>query len=177
MITKLQRLAGFDAVIMPGFGERMMTPEQEVLENVEACLAPMGAIRPSLPVPGGSDWAGTLEAVHRKLGSVDFGFVPGRGVFGHPMGPQGGAASIRQAWDACVQGLSIGRHALSNPELKAAIETFGAGQMPISEPAGAGGGGPAPAAEGLAPIPAEPGRDPAAGPALRGRSGRCTRGA
>jgi ribulose-bisphosphate carboxylase large chain len=125
VITKLQRLVGFDAVIMPGFGERMMTPEQEVIENVAACLAPMGSLRPCLPVPGGSDWAGTLETVYRKVGSVDFGFVPGRGVFGHPMGPEGGAASIRQAWDACLRGISVAEHALTNPELQAAVDAFG----------------------------------------------------
>jgi ribulose-bisphosphate carboxylase large chain len=125
VITKLQRLAGFDAVIMPGFGDRMMTSEAEVLENVEACSAEMGPIRASLPVPGGSDWAGTLDSVYRKVGSVDFGFVPGRGVFGHPMGPEGGAASIRQAWDACARGVPVHCHAETNPELRAAIDTFG----------------------------------------------------
>jgi ribulose-bisphosphate carboxylase large chain len=125
VLTRLQRLAGFDSVIMPGFGPRMMTPESEVLECVRACLEPMGSIKPCLPVPGGSDWAGTLEGVYRKVGSVDFGFVPGRGVFGHPMGPTGGAASIRQAWDAIARGIPITEHAARYPELQAALETFG----------------------------------------------------
>jgi ribulose-bisphosphate carboxylase large chain len=129
VITKLQRLVGFDAVIMPGFGERMMTPEQEVLDNVEACLGPMGSIRPCLPVPGGSDWAGTLERVFRKVGSVDFGFVPGRGVFGHPMGPAAGASSIRQAWDALESGVPFADHARASPELRAAIDAFGAASL------------------------------------------------
>ena len=125
VLTRLQRLAGFDSVIMPGFGPRMMTPESEVLDCVRACLEPMGAIKPCLPVPGGSDWAGTLEGVYRKVGSVDFGFVPGRGVFGHPMGPAGGAASIRQAWDAIARGIPITEHAATHPELAAAMEAFG----------------------------------------------------
>jgi ribulose-bisphosphate carboxylase large chain len=125
VFTRLQRLAGFDSIIMPGFGGRMMTPEAEVLDNVRACLEPMGPIKPSLPVPGGSDWAGTLETVYRKVGSVDFGFVPGRGVFGHPMGPRGGAASIRQAWEAIAQGIPIVEYATTHPELQAALEAFG----------------------------------------------------
>lgn len=99
VITRLQRLAGADVIIMPGFGVRMMTPEQEVLDNVRACLEPMGALKPSLPVPGGSDSADTLEGVHRSLGTVDFGFVAGRGVFAHPGGPAEGAADIRRAWE------------------------------------------------------------------------------
>ena len=125
VMTQLQRLAGVDAIIMPGFGERMMTPEEEVMANVQACLEPMGPIKPSLPVPGGSDWAGTLAGVYRRIGSVDFGFVPGRGVFGHPQGPAAGAASIRQAWEACRLGIPLDQQARRHPELAAAMATFG----------------------------------------------------
>ena len=124
VLTKLQRLAGFDSVIMPGFGARMMTPEREVLDCVRACLEPMGGIAPCLPVPGGSDSAATLEGVYRKLGGVDFGFVPGRGVFGHPMGPRAGAASLRQAWDAISRGVPLPEQAETHPELHAALEAF-----------------------------------------------------
>lgn len=125
VFTKLQRLAGFDVVIMPGFGERMHTSDAEVLANVDACLGPMGHIKPCLPVPGGSDWAGTLAPLYERVKTVDFGFVPGRGVFGHPMGPRGGAMSIRQAWEAIAAGISLDEQATRYPELRAAIQTFG----------------------------------------------------
>jgi ribulose-bisphosphate carboxylase large chain len=125
VFTKLQRIAGFDAIIMPGFGARMHTTDVEVCANVEACLAPMGGIKNSLPVPGGSDWAGTLHTIYEKVGTVDFGFVPGRGVFGHPMGPRAGAASIRQAWDAIVADVPLSEYAAQHVELNAAIEFFG----------------------------------------------------
>ncbi|NTU54223.1 MAG: ribulose 1,5-bisphosphate carboxylase, partial [Chlorobiaceae bacterium] len=58
----------------------------------------------------------------RKVGSVDFGFVPGRGVFGHPMGPRAGARSIRQAWEAIEQGISIESYAEDHPELQAMLD-------------------------------------------------------
>jgi ribulose-bisphosphate carboxylase large chain len=103
VFTRLQRLAGCDVVIMPGFGPRMMMPEHEVMENVRACLDPMGAIRAVLPVPGGSDTAATLLPLYERLGTVDFGFVPGRGVFAHPEGPRAGAAAIRAAWESRPQ--------------------------------------------------------------------------
>lgn len=125
VLIKLQRLAGLDAIVMPGFGARMGMEEAEVLDGVAACLAPMGPIARSLPIPGGSDWAGTLEGVYRRVGSVDFGFIPGRGVFGHPMGPTGGAASLRQAWEAIVAGVGIEQYAQTHPELRAAIDAFG----------------------------------------------------
>jgi ribulose-bisphosphate carboxylase large chain len=133
VLTRLQRLAGFDAIIMPGFGPRMMTPEREVVESIRACLEPMGHLKPSLPVPGGSDSAGTLEDVYRRVGTVDFGFVPGRGVFGHPMGPAAGAASIRQAWVAIAGGKAVATHAALHPELRAALETFGRGGASLSQ--------------------------------------------
>ncbi len=122
VMTKLQRLAGLDSIIMPGFGSRMMTPEEEVMDNIRECLQDFGHIRTSLPVPGGSDSALTLETVYRKVGSVDFGFVPGRGIFGHPMGPKAGAASIRQAWEAIRQGVPIEIYAQGRPELQAMID-------------------------------------------------------
>lgn len=122
--TRLQRLAGADVIIMPGFGSRMMTPEEEVLENVRACLEPMGGLRPSLAVPGGSDSAATLARVHARIGHVDFGFVPGRGVFAHPAGPEAGARSLRQAWDAIAAGIPVEEHARAHPELAAALAAF-----------------------------------------------------
>lgn len=125
LITKLQRIAGFDAIIMPGFGERMKTPDEEVLLNVDECLKPLGDIKPSLPVPGGSDWAGTLAPMYEKLGTKDFGFIPGRGVFGHPSGPKAGAMSLRQAWGAISKGISIDNYTKTHPELQSAMEAFG----------------------------------------------------
>lgn len=125
VMTRLQRLAGCDAVIMPGFGPRMMMPEHEVLANVRACLEPMGAILPALPVPGGSDWAGTLEEIYRRVGTVDFGFVPGRGVFGHPDGPTAGAASVRQAWEGIARGVSLQEQAAQHDALRRAVVHFG----------------------------------------------------
>jgi ribulose-bisphosphate carboxylase large chain len=125
VVTKLQRLAGLDAIVMPGFGSRMGMDETEVLENVASCTEPMGQLRRSLPIPGGSDWAGTLEGVYRRVGGVDFGFIPGRGVFGHPMGPAAGAASLRQAWEAIAQGRAIEDYAQTREELRTAIDAFG----------------------------------------------------
>jgi len=133
VITRLQRLAGFDVVIMPGFGSRMWTSDAEVLENVRACLEPMGDVKPCLPVPGGSDSAATLERVHRALGSVDFGFVPGRGVFGHPMGPAAGATSLRQAWAAIARGQAVREAAARHEELQVALETFGGRDASLPE--------------------------------------------
>jgi len=125
VMTKLERLCGCDAIIMPGFGSRMMTPDEEVLANAGACTELLGEILPALPVPGGSDWAGTLPGMYEKLRTIDFGMVPGRGVFGHPGGPAAGAKSLRQAWEAIVGRVGLREYAADHPELREAIETFG----------------------------------------------------
>lgn len=96
--TKLQRLAGADIIGLAGFGERMRCSDAEVLANIEACLNPWGALKPSLPIPGGSDTPETLPRVFGKIGHVDFGFICGRGVFGHPQGPAAGARALQDAW-------------------------------------------------------------------------------
>lgn len=125
VVTKLQRLSGFDGIIMPGLGDRMNTTPQEVRENVDICLAGWSNIRDCLPVPGGSDWAGSLLPMYKAFGTKDFSMVPGRGVFGHPAGPEGGARSIRQAWEALEKGVSIEEYAKTHQELRQAIAAFG----------------------------------------------------
>jgi len=97
--VKLQRLAGGDVIVMPGFGERMSSSDEEVLANVKACLESWGNLKPALPVPGGSDSAETLPDVYSKIGHAEFGFICGRGVYGHPEGPAAGARSLHEAWN------------------------------------------------------------------------------
>jgi ribulose-bisphosphate carboxylase large chain len=125
LITKLQRLVGFDVIILAGFGARMKTSDEEVFENVSECLKPMGHIKRALPVPAGSQWAGSTGELYEKLKTIDFGIVPGRGVFGHPMGPKAGSASLLQGWEAFKKGDSLDEYAKTHPELKAAIQEFG----------------------------------------------------
>ena len=123
--TKIQRLAGADMIGLAGFGERMKCPDAEVKENIRACLEPFGPIAPALPIPGGSDWAGTLHQVFGKIGHGDFGFISGRGVFGHPKGPTEGAKSLHEAWEALRQGVALERYAEDHEALKGALNAFG----------------------------------------------------
>ncbi len=128
VLTTLQRLAGFDLVILPGFGARMQSPDAEVMANARACRRPLGRMRPALPVPGGSDWAGSLPGMLDRLGTRDFGMVPGRGVFGHPDGPRAGARSMLDAWEAVSRGIPLAEWARERPALAAALRCFGAGE-------------------------------------------------
>jgi len=123
--TKIQRLAGADMIGLAGFGERMKCPDEEVAANIQACLDPWGPIAAALPIPGGSDWAGTLPKVFQKVGHTDFGFISGRGIFGHPAGPTAGAMSLVEAWEAVKRGVPLDSYAKDHEALKVALETFG----------------------------------------------------
>lgn len=124
--TKLQRLVGFDAIIMPGLSARMHLEPAEVVRDLRACLEPMGHIAPTFPVPGGSDWAGTIKRMYETFGTVDFGLVPGRGIFGHPSGPAAGARSLRDAWDLVARGLDPADPTVQTPAVAEAFAEFGA---------------------------------------------------
>lgn len=95
--TKLMRLAGADMIGIAGFGDRMQVPESEVLENIEACLKPMGLILPALPIPGGSTTADSIPSIHKKVGHNDFAYIAGRGIFAHPEGARVGAALMTES--------------------------------------------------------------------------------
>ena len=121
VFIKLQRMAGFDAILFSGFDARMKSSREDVLENTNACLEPLGNLKPSLPIPAGSQWAGSLPELYKELNTVDFAIVPGRGVFEHPLGPEGGARSLHQGWDAVRQGVELEKFAESHDELRLAI--------------------------------------------------------
>jgi ribulose-bisphosphate carboxylase large chain len=121
VITKLQRLAGFDAQIYQGLGGRMHTSTIDVVQAYQACVEPMGHLKPSLPVPAGSQWAGSLRQLYDLFGSRDFGIVPGRAVFSHPMGPAAGATALLQGWQAAEDGVSLEGYAATHEELRQAI--------------------------------------------------------
>ncbi len=122
VFTKIQRMAGYDVLIYPGLDSRLKATKEDVLENAEACLGELGSLKPMLPVPAGSQWAGSLGDLHELLGTVDFGIVPGRAVFGHPLGPKGGAMSLRQGWEAAAKGIRLDEYAKDHQELKLAIQ-------------------------------------------------------
>jgi len=122
VFSKIQRMAGYDGLIYPGFDTRMKASKEDVLANADACLKPLGSLKPMLPVPAGSQWAGSLKELYEMLGTIDFGIVPGRAVFGHPQGPRGGAASLRQGWEAVSQGMKLEEYARDHEELRQAIQ-------------------------------------------------------
>jgi ribulose-bisphosphate carboxylase large chain len=125
VMTLLQRIAGADLIITPGVAERMATTQEDFKANINACLAKMPGIKESVPAFGGGDWAGTIKQSFDLLKTKDFCLVVGSGAFGHPKGPESGAKSLRQAWQAIEEKKDLKEFAESHIELKQALEFFG----------------------------------------------------
>jgi ribulose-bisphosphate carboxylase large chain len=99
VFTKLTRMCGGDQIQCGGLGGYLYEKDEEMLENMQACLAPMGKLKKTMPVSSGGMWAGKLKYNLEKIGNNDFMFLCGGGVFGHPDGGYAGMRSLFEAWD------------------------------------------------------------------------------
>ena len=109
-------MVGYDVLIYPGLDSRLKATEEDVITNARTCLAKMGDLKTTLPVPAGSQWAGSLENLYKMLGTYDFGIVPGRAVFGHPMGPLQLADFI--GLDVCLAILNVMYDGFKDPKFR-----------------------------------------------------------
>ena len=77
-----------------------------------------------MPVFSSGQWAGMAIDTYRALGSADAIFACGGGIVAHPGGIAAGVRSVRQAWEAALEGIPLERAARECRELREAIETF-----------------------------------------------------
>jgi ribulose-bisphosphate carboxylase large chain len=78
-----------------------------------------------MPVLSSGQWAGQAPDTYREIGSTDLMYLCGGGILAHAGGPAAGVASIRQAWEAALDGRSLKQAASVHAELRQAIETYG----------------------------------------------------
>jgi len=124
VLTKICRMAGGDQIHVGSVRGKMYEHEELVAQTVQTCVYPMKHIQPALPVASGKNHAGTIAITVQKLG-MDVLIAAGGGVFGHPMGPEAGAKSLRQALEAYLKGTPIEEQSKKDKELKVAIDTWG----------------------------------------------------
>ncbi|KSW12714.1 ribulose 1,5-bisphosphate carboxylase [Pyrodictium occultum] len=140
VVAKLGRLAGLDHLHVgtPGVG-KMEARAGEVVEYARVLREPVykpregdiihmeqdwAGLRPVLPVSSGGLHPGNIEPVIRSLG-LDIIIQAGGGVIGHPDGPRAGAAAMRQAVEAAVEGVPLEEYAEKHRELARALEKWG----------------------------------------------------
>jgi ribulose-bisphosphate carboxylase large chain len=77
-----------------------------------------------MPVFSSGQTARQAPDTWRALGTTDLIFACGGGIIGHPSGVAAGVRSLRQAWDAAVQGIALPDFAKTHPELGEALRKF-----------------------------------------------------
>jgi ribulose-bisphosphate carboxylase large chain len=121
---KICRLAGSDHLHVNGLNSKFYEPNESVITSLRSVLSPMMNGYPAMPVLSSGQWAGTAINTYQSTQTVDVIHLAGGGILAHPDGPAAGAASMRQGWEAAVQGIDLYEYAEKHPELKGAIDKF-----------------------------------------------------
>jgi ribulose-bisphosphate carboxylase large chain len=122
-IATVARIIGVDQLHVGTVVGKMSETKSEVLENIDACKAEMGELKPVLPVASGGLHPRLVPALLETFGN-DVVIQAGGGIHGHPNGTISGAKAMRQAVDAALEGISLEEYAKTHGELRVAIETW-----------------------------------------------------
>nr|WP_319385583.1 ribulose-bisphosphate carboxylase large subunit family protein [uncultured Roseibium sp.] len=125
---KIWRLAGADHMHVNGLDNKFCEENESVIRSAKTCLTPIFQEKPcvAMPVFSSGQSAKQAPATFSALNSPDLIYAAGGGIMAHPDGPAAGVASLRQAWQAAMEGTSLTDFALGRPELAKALETYSA---------------------------------------------------
>jgi ribulose-bisphosphate carboxylase large chain len=127
---KFWRMAGADHLHVNGLANKFSEPDESVIDSALAVAEPLfkndAPSYAAMPVFSSGQTAAHAGATYNAVRTGDLIFCAGGGIMGHPGGIADGVASLRQAWDAALAGISAEDYAKDHPQLAAALETFGA---------------------------------------------------
>lgn len=127
---KLWRLAGIDHTHVNGLRNKFCESDESVIASARACLTPMFPAPHKgcevMPVFSSGQSARQAADTYKALGTTDLIYACGGGIMGHPQGVAAGVRSLHQAWEAAAQDIPLSAYAQTHPELKSALELFGA---------------------------------------------------
>jgi ribulose-bisphosphate carboxylase large chain len=121
--SKIWRLAGADHMHVNGLRNKFCEPDASVIASARSLAEPFSARHPFTAVPVFSSGQSALQAhdTWAALGAPDLIFAAGGGIMGHPMGPAGGVAALRAAWDAAMAGIPLAVAARGDRALAAVV--------------------------------------------------------
>jgi ribulose-bisphosphate carboxylase large chain len=108
---KFWRIAGVDHMHVNGLRNKFCESDASVIASARECLTPMLGGYTVMPVFSSGQWAGQAPDTYEALGSVDLMYLAGGGIMAHPDGPAGGVRSLKQAWEAAMQGIALDDYA------------------------------------------------------------------
>lgn len=125
---KFWRVAGVDHMHVNGLRNKFCESDESVIASARECLTPMfpqpGPGYEIMPVFSSGQSARQAGDTYRALGSTDLIFACGGGIMAHPAGIGAGIRSIRSAWEAALNGISLADAAAAGVELRQALEKF-----------------------------------------------------
>jgi len=123
----LWRLGGIDHMHVHGLQGKFAQPDEEVIHAMQDCYTPLAGESNDcvMPIISSGQWAGTVPATWNAVERDDLIFMSGGGILAHPGGPAAGITSIRQAWAAVAEGVTLADRAKEAPELAQALAFFG----------------------------------------------------
>jgi ribulose-bisphosphate carboxylase large chain len=119
-IATVARIIGVDQLHVGTVVGKMSETKSEVLENIDACKAEVGGLKPVLPVASGGLHPRLVPSLLGTFGN-DVVIQAGGGIHGHPDGTVAGAKAMRQAVDATLEKKTLDEYAKTHKELKAAL--------------------------------------------------------
>ena len=125
---KFWRLAGADHLHVNGIANKFTEGDAQVIDSARSlgeALQPETACA-AMPVFSSGQTAVQMQPTFSALGSGDFIYCAGGGIMGHPGGVAGGVASLKEAWEAALAGISLQDYAKDHPALADALRAFGA---------------------------------------------------
>jgi len=124
LMAKLPRIAGADIIndLVP-YG-KLPILKHKYIRIAQICRGKLGKLKRTFPNAVAGVYPGNVPEVIADLGQ-DCILGVGGGIHAHPMGPKAGAIAMRQAIAATLQGVPLDEAAKNQPELRAAIETWG----------------------------------------------------
>ncbi len=125
---KIWRLAGADHMHVNGLDNKFCEDNNSVIQSAKTCLSPLFADKPciAMPVFSSGQSAKQAAATYAALQSTDLIYAAGGGIMAHPDGPAAGVASLKQAWQAAIDGVPLPDYARNRSELARALEAYSA---------------------------------------------------
>ncbi len=127
VIGKLPRVCGSDITVFPAPYGKAPILKERFLHMAHDMVMPLHHIEQTMPMPSGGISQGMVEEVIDDLGT-DIVIGAGGAIHAHPDGPRAGARAFRQAIEAKMQGIPVGRYAKEHEELQRALDAWGSGR-------------------------------------------------
>lgn len=123
-IAKFARLVGVDNLHAGTVVGKMEGDKQKIIDIYEFLRSNFYDFKSTIPVASGGLHPGLVDDLIDMFGT-DIVIQAGGGVHGHPNGTESGARALRQAVDACVEGIDLQSYAEKHSELASALEKWG----------------------------------------------------